>query len=257
MVNPGRVASRRLLRYSPELLKKLKADLGLHVFDARTGRLELVYNDPKTADFEARPLAPRPRPPVYRDQVDRGAFTGRLHCQSVFNSRQSRIARRGKWIRIIEGQPLLHKYARNSDGRPRSSHNFDTELSNHQGTLGRVLATAPLAADGSFHAEVPADRLLQCQVLDADRQVIGNQIQWIYVRPGERKGCVGCHEKAETAPQTTPRGRAARTAPVAFLPIGNEFEYEARPWRRNDPIVLDSIEERLRTVLSLGLLARQ
>jgi hypothetical protein len=243
--------------YSPELLKKLKADLGLHIFDAGTGKFALVYNDPQTADFEARPLAPRRRPPIHRDKVKRGAFTGTILCQSVFNSQEKRVARRAKWIRIIEGQPLLHKNARNGDGRPRSSHNFDPELSNHQGTLGRVLGTVPLAADGSFSLEVPADRLIQCQALDADRQVVGNQIQWIYVRPGASRGCVGCHNKPETAPVPRARPRAMLTAPIRVLPIGHEFEYEARPWRRNDPIVLDSIEERLRTVLSLEMLARQ
>jgi len=257
LLNPNRVFSRKMQRYSHELLKKLKADLGLYVFDAKTAKFKLVYNDPKTADFEARPLAVRKRPPIHRDKVARGTFTGRILCQSVFTSRQSRVAPRAKWIRIIEGQPLVHKFMRNGDGRPRSSHNFDPELRNHQGTLGRVLGTAPLAADGSFALEVPADRLIQCQALDADRQVVGNQIQWIYVRPGESRGCVGCHNNPDAAPIPKARPRAMLTAPIKLLPIGHEFEYEARPWRRNDPIVLDSIEERLRTVLSLELLGRQ
>ncbi len=257
MRDPKRPLDGRLLRYSPELLKRLEADLGLYVFDARTGEFDLVYNDVETADFEARPLVPRVRPPVHRDRVARGAFTGRIYCQSVFNSRQSRVAGRAKWIRIVEGQPLLHKCTRNDDGRPRSSHNLDPELSNHQGTLARVLGTIPLAADGSFFAEVPADRLIQVQALDADRQVVGNQIQWIYVRPGETRGCTGCHEVPETSARRVPLPQAVRTRPLPILPIGHEFEYEARPWRRNDPIVLDSIEERLRTVLSLEMIGRQ
>ena len=87
--------------------------------------------------------------------------------------------------------------------------------------------------------------------------MVGNQIQWIYVRPGENRGCVGCHNTPDAAPIPKARPRAMLTAPIKILPIGGEFEYEARPWRRNDPIVLDSIEERLRTVLSLELLGRQ
>jgi HEAT repeat protein len=257
LLDPNRVYSAKMQRYSHELLKKLKADLGLYVFDAETAKFTLVYNDPDTADFEPRPLARRKRPPIHPDKVARGTFTGRILCQSVFTSRRKRIAPRAKWIRIIEGQPLVHKFTRNGDGRPRSSHNFDPELSNHQGTLGRVLGTVPLAADGSFALEVPADRLIQCQALDADRQVVGNQIQWIYVRPGESRGCVGCHNNPAAAPIPKARPRAMLTAPLKVLPIGHEFEYEARPWRRNDPIVLDSIEERLRTVLSLELLGRQ
>ncbi|MDP6523055.1 MAG: HEAT repeat domain-containing protein [Kiritimatiellia bacterium] len=257
MLNPDKMLDRRLQRYSPELLKELEADLGIHVFDAKTGEFELIYNDPATADFEARPLTPRPRPPVHEDKVKRGAYTGRIFCQSVFISRQERVAPRAKWIRIIEGQPLLHKYERNADGKPFSSHNFDPELRNHQGTLARVLGTVPLAADGSFFAEIPADRLIQCQALDADRQVVGNQIQWIYVRPGETRGCIGCHNNPEVAPRQDARPQATQEEPVRLLPTGHEFEYEARPWRRNDPIVLDSIEERLRTVLALEILGRQ
>ena len=119
--------------------------------------------------------------------------------------------------------------------------------------LARVLGTAPLAADGSFYLEVPADRLLHLQVLDSDRRVVGNQLTWIYPRPGERKSCVGCHEHTETAPSLdTPL--ALRQSPLAFLPTGDEFRYRAKAWFKGH--LPPEIEERTRTVRAVSLLAR-
>ena len=65
-----------------------------------------------------------------------------------------------------------------------------------------MLGTVPLAADGSFYAEVPADRLMHFQVLDSDRRVLGNQLTWIQPRPGETRSCVGCHEHKNSVPRS-------------------------------------------------------
>jgi hypothetical protein len=99
-----------------------------------------------------------------------------------------RVRSRGKLVRLIEGRPFV---ARHETQQNRKS----VLWKNHGGTNARVLGTIPLAADGSFFMEVPADRLLQLQVLDSDRRVLGNQLFWMYARPGEtrsgsRAGCL-------------------------------------------------------------------
>ncbi len=116
-----------------------------------------------------------------------------------------------------------------------------------------MLGTTPLAPDGSFYVEVPADRLLHFQVLDSDRQVVGNQLTWIYSRPGETKSCVGCHENPHTTPRTD-APLAAQHLPMNFLPRGDEFRYRAKAWFKGH--LPPEIDERTRTVRAVNLLAR-
>jgi hypothetical protein len=85
---------------------------------------------------------------------------------------------------------------------------------------------------------------------------VGNELIWQYVRPGESKGCIGCHEpsfSADPPPQVFPR--ATELEPVPTLPTGGEIRYRAKmwfkghaPWER---------EERMRTVNSANVIGRQ
>ena len=206
--------------------------------------------------FEPRPLTARKRPPVMQQTVDRNSYTGTLLCQSARISREARVRRRGKWLRLIDGKPIVARHNKHN-GQVHVTQQWDNpDMWNHQSTLARVLGTVPLAADGSFHIEVPADHLLQCQVLDADRQVVGNQLIWMYARPGEKRSCIGCHENPDSAERRRHMPIAAKAPPVACLPLGNEFSYEAKIYRRNETFIPDAVEERLRTTQSLGRLSR-
>ncbi len=224
---------------------RAKVDLGLYVFDPESGGLELVYNDPNRADFEARPLAPRQRPRIQPPQARRGAYSGRFFCATVFNTQEKDVPERGRLVRLIEGVPEVGRHSTHTNPEP--------VWKNHGGTFARVLGMAPLAPDGSFYVEVPADRLLHFQVLDSDRRVLGNQLTWIYPRPGETKSCAGCHEKPNsTPPEIT--GLASHYRPLDFLPTGGEFTYRAKAWFKGH--LPAEIEERTRTVRAVSLLAR-
>ena len=222
-----------------------EVDLGLYLLDLDTDGLKLLYNDPLTADFEPRPIAARRPPPTRPASTKPLAYSGRFVCASVFNTQEEGVPQRGRLVRLIEGVPAVTRH---------STHTNDWPVwKNHGGTFARVLGTAPLASDGSFYAEVPADRLLHFQVLDSDRQVLGNQLTWIYTRPGETKSCVGCHEN----PHTTTRGvdpLASHVAPLDFLPTGHEFTYRAKAWFKGH--LPDEIEHRTRTVRAVNLMGR-
>jgi len=225
-----------------------KPDLGLYRLDVKTGALELVYNDPKTAEFEPRPIRPRRRPSVLAEARRTNAFTATLFCSSARISQEARTRNRGKLVRIVEGQPIISRHETHVNGKGPS-------WKNHVGTHARVLGTVPLAADGSFSVEVPADRLIHCQVLDSDRRVVGNQLIWMHVRPGERRSCVGCHERPDATMLPTHRPHALRIQPVKCLPTGGEFSYRAKFW--NKGTLTDEGEERTRTVRAVSLIGRQ
>lgn len=222
-----------------------RVDLGLYRFYPQTGRLELVYNDPATAEYEPRPLAARRPPPTLPSRITRGAYTGRFLCASAFNTQEPEVKARGRLVRLVEGVPVV--------GRHQTHTGSDVVWRNHGGTLGRVLGIAPLAPDGSFYIETPADRLMHFQVLDSDRRVVGNQLTWIYTRAGENRSCAGCHENPHTAP---PAGgaAAARLPPLLFLPTPCDFTYRAKAWFKGS--LPPEVEHRTQTVHAVSLLAR-
>ncbi|MCP3915952.1 MAG: hypothetical protein GY711_10390 [bacterium] len=224
---------------------RAQVDLGIYSFDPGSGALTLVFNDPGTADFEPRPLRPRPPPRQLPCERRDAGYDARFLCASVFTSQEQGVAERGRLVRLIEGTPVVARHSTQT--------NEHEVWKNHGGTLARVLGTAPLAADGSFYVEVPADRLLHFQVLDSDRRVIGNQKTWITARAGETRSCIGCHETPDSAPPPA-RPIASRYPPLEFLPEGDEFHYRAKAWFKGS--LPDEIEERTRTVRAVGLLAR-
>ena len=224
---------------------RAKVDLGLYRLDPRDRTLRPVYNDPAAADFEPRPIVARRSPAPLVSTLDRRAYSGRLICTTAFATRDPKVRQQGRLVRLIEGVPVV--------GRHSTQTNPWEVWKNHGGTFARALGTVPLAADGSFSVDVPADRLMHFQILNSDRRVVGNQTIWIYVRPGETKSCVGCHENAHT----TSRGNdplASHFEPIALLPTGDEFSYRAKAWFKGHlPL---EIEERTRTVRAVNLLGR-
>jgi len=57
----------------------------------------------------------------------------------------------------------------------------------------QILGYAPIEPDGSFKLQVPADTPLALTVIDDKGRGIQTHLNWIQVRPGERRTCDGCH----------------------------------------------------------------
>jgi hypothetical protein len=53
--------------------------------------------------------------------------------------------------------------------------------------------------DGSFYLRVIVDKPFRIQTLDEEGKVI-RKCGWIWLRPNERRGCVGCHEDQDIVP---------------------------------------------------------
>ena len=57
----------------------------------------------------------------------------------------------------------------------------------------QILGYAPVEPDGSFKLQVPADVPLALAIIDAKGRALQTHLNWIQVRPGERRTCDGCH----------------------------------------------------------------
>lgn len=65
----------------------------------------------------------------------------------------------------------------------------------------RIAAEAPVESDGSFFLKTPANTPMRFQTLDKSGRVLGDQTTWIWLRPNESRGCIGCHESPGLTPQ--------------------------------------------------------
>lgn len=128
---------------------------------------------PKTGP---RLLEPRQAPPAPTTLVDRKRSTGWLLCLDASRTRAD------------PGGPPA------GSGTPPARR---VRLYDDQGLLGETA----VETDGSFYVEVPADRLLRLETLDAAGRVLARNDTGFWVRPNEHRGCLGCHERPSVTPE--------------------------------------------------------
>lgn len=80
----------------------------------------------------------------------------------------------------------------------------------------QILGYAPIEPDGSFKLQVPADTPLALSVTDAKGRGLQTHLNWIQVRPGERRTCDGCHSPRRGGALNS--GAIVNTMPAALLP---------------------------------------
>jgi len=157
------------------------------VLSARPFRSRAVVPAAQVPEVET--MSARPRRPMGRlSTVDPAKKTGILVCLDARRNGESDKPLPVARVRILSGAP---------------------------GEAGgtRSLGEMPVAADGSFLVEVPADVPLGVESLAADGRVLKTLPPWFWVRPGESRGCIGCHEPHGMAPRNQ-RPLASKAAPV-------------------------------------------
>lgn len=63
------------------------------------------------------------------------------------------------------------------------------------------IGEAPIENDGSFYIEVPADRPMRIELVGTSGNLLRAEHDWIWLRPGEQRVCIGCHAGPERAPE--------------------------------------------------------
>ncbi len=185
---------------------------------AQPPTLTVIYHSPNGPLHSPVYLGPRKRPPQLAEKVERWREeqprpTGVLYCQNARFTQQTTAG----WphvraIRVIAGTGLT----------VRSSHSYIVHAGNETVELG----TVPLAPDGSFAVEVPADTPIALQAVDGEGRSELNEMSWIYVRPGEKRGCVGCHHDRQATPlHAGLMPQALKTRPLRLLDEGEPHRY--------------------------------
>ncbi len=153
---------------------------------ADSGIAEPLFHDPAWDELEAVRVEPRKRPMGRISTIDIAKKSGVVFCLDVDHTTYEPRTRAAR-VRILAAG---------------------------DGGTSRPLGEVPVHEDGSFMAEVPADVALGFEALDEAGNVVRRLPPSVWVRPGENRGCIGCHEPHGLAPRNR-RPLAVKEPPVA------------------------------------------
>lgn len=167
----------------------------LYLMDVH-GNRELIYEGAYNV-WHAMPLMPREAPPAHIDRVawpgtgdDRKPpEPGVLYSADVYEGVPDLPRGRAKYVRVVQ-----------LDAKTSSTWTRDGRFSGpctsvlQDDGVKRILGTAPIEPDGSVCFEVPSGRSVHLQLLDEHYRALQTMRSFTGVMPGERRGCVGCHE---------------------------------------------------------------
>jgi hypothetical protein len=169
-----------------------QANWGIFSFDVSLRRPSAVFDTPEFHEVQAVVIKPRAQPDGHSTVVDTKLSTGTFYGLNCYDAdaRMAPHLAKGtvKRVRFIEGMPQSASTAAKS---PSAGGPFVPR---------RLVGEAPVEADGSFNVEVPADTPMLLQTLDERGMALAN-CGWIWVKPKESRGCIGCHEDPERTPE--------------------------------------------------------
>ena len=168
---------------------------GLHIFDPDQLELsEVKYSDPDYHLIEPVLVNNRQTPMKLPEIVDESKEKGRLLCLNTDLSMDNNgVSDSGKKTAMVQV--------------------YDLE---------KMIGEVPVEEDGSFYIEIDADTPIRFQTVDAQGEVLRGPSSWIWVRPNEKRSCIGCHEDRELAPDN--RVPDALYAGMMKLPEGEKTE---------------------------------
>jgi len=181
-----------LCSYTPTVRPWVERSWALYVAD-RHGNLALVYRDPEISCAEPVPLVPRPRPvelAAAAADEDRADGEATLVVADVAIGLLGVPRGTAAWLRVLEDVPRKGVH----QGGVICTSGTQTY------TIKRVLGMVPIESDGSAHFVVPANRNVYFEVLDRNQREIQRMRSVVCLKPGERRGCIGCHEPRNMAP---------------------------------------------------------
>ena len=208
----------------------------LYLMD-KYGNHELIYSGTYNI-LHAQPVKSKTPPAVKPSMVQwpgeekdgNPVASAVLYCGDVYEGMPKEIHGKAKHLRIIEavqrtyttgcvdggGSPFgsteneaLDLWKKGGNPERKEVDIFDGDgailagpaiaiLSNTR--IKRVLGTVPISDDGSYYFNAPPGKAIYFQLLDEKKRVLQSMRSWVNLMPGERRGCVGCHEGRSNAP---------------------------------------------------------
>lgn len=178
------------------------------------GKRELLAFDWSNSCGQAIPVMPTRQPVTRPSEVDWNQHSGTFYVQDVYAGPGLEGVPRGtiKRLRVVALEFRAAGVSKNFNrGVAGGSHiNTPVAIDNGSQDVKHVLGEVDVEEDGSAYFQVPARNAVFFQLLDGQGRCVQTMRSWTMVLPGERVGCVGCHESKH---QT---GLVAGKMPVAM-----------------------------------------
>jgi len=185
------------------------------------GNRELIYEGTNHISH-ATPLRPRVRPPLIPDRVawpkrgdSQAKQEGILYSANVLHGASDALRGKVRYLRVLNIEPKTYTYWNH---RPYLSTGPVVSAVQSEG-VKRVLGTVPVEPDGSVQFRVPAGMALHFQLLDEQYRALQTMRSFTGVMPGERRGCLGCHELHSTTPELPASSIALSREPSTIEPL--------------------------------------
>lgn len=177
------------------------------------GRRELLVWDAQLPCNQPIPVRPR-RAHVRPSEVDWRQKEAVCYVQDVYAGSGLAGVPRGAVHRLrvvaLEYRALAIGANRNSGPGGAAMISTPIAVGNGAWDVKVILGDAVVEADGSALFRVPARTPIYFQLLDAEGRMVQSMRSWTTLQPGEKAGCVGCHEHKNSTPL------ANRPLPLAF-----------------------------------------
>jgi len=169
-----------------------KDNFGLYEFDSKNKVLgDAIYKDDTYQIIDAIAVKKHKRPRKLPSEVNTDVKIALMVCQDI-------------------------NYSRLETNDKAESKATQLEILGLDSSMGILNAEK----DGSFYIRILADTPFRIQTLDEMGNVVNGPGSWLYLRPNERRGCVGCHENNEMAPKNR-QPLAVRKDPV-IIPVQSD-----------------------------------
>jgi Tol biopolymer transport system component len=168
----------------------------LYEFDTENNTLgQSIYETNKYHVLEAVVVRKNERPKKLPSELNMDQTTGLLLCQNINFSNME----------------------------PEENNSIDSKaVSIEVMGIDSLLGTVDVEKDGSFYLKVLADTPFQIRTIDENGRVVNGPGSWMYMRPNERRGCVGCHEDNEQVPENR-QALAVKKEPILIPEPTNEI----------------------------------
>jgi len=151
-----------------------KKSHSLHEFDPDNKIIvKEIYSSTEGDVLEAVEVNVHERPRKLPSEVDMGVKTGLLLCQNI-----------------------------NVTGMTSPESGFATPKADRIELIGvdSALGVVKVQKDGSVYLKVSADMPFRIRTIDSKGATVNGPGGWYWLRPNERRGCIGCHEDNEMVP---------------------------------------------------------
>jgi hypothetical protein len=162
---------------------------GIYEYDpVKRKLLGLIYEDKEYNSIEPVFVTSRVKPRDLPTEISVDKTTGLVMCLNADHSRNASL-KEGKTAKI---QVL---------------------------GLKGLISEVPVAEDGSFYIDLTADSPVRFMTVNAAGEILRGPCSWIWIRRNERRGCIGCHEEPELAPENRVAD-AIKSMPVKVIVPG-------------------------------------